>query len=300
MIELGNHARGICKRETDGSFGEAHKVEGCTPLDVFHSPVTVRANTQSEHVMMEAIQDGGAIAVSFATAPSFMHFDGEGVWNLEKDEKLAGGHAILFFGWGEESDGTKFWWGKNSWGKTWPKNKGEGVFKFARGNDVASIESRGASWVSVNAPGVPNVKSLKLTDKANGFCPDHMLHESLLADPSKVEESCVSLSCDDNAKPCSITFKSTCPKEKTETTVVDVVADANYGPIGYTGGDHDQQVNLGAITACISNVYVEDRSRSLLSSRTKTDDKKDTSVGSAIDKQRKEMRKEMQKQLKRL
>ena len=108
--ELGNGARGTCLREEDGTFDEKHKVEGCVPNKIFHSPVTVRGDSQSELVMMKAIQEGGAIAVSFATTDSFMNFDGKGVWDIKEGESLDSGHAILFFGWGEEN-GKKFWWG---------------------------------------------------------------------------------------------------------------------------------------------------------------------------------------------
>jgi len=108
--ELGNHARGTCLREKDGTFDEKHKVEGCVPNKIFHTPVMVRGDSQSELVMMKAIQEGGAIAVSFATTDSFMKFDGQGVWDIKEGESLDGGHAILFFGWGEEN-GKKFWWG---------------------------------------------------------------------------------------------------------------------------------------------------------------------------------------------
>ena len=73
--------------------------------------------------------------------------------------------------------------------------------------------------------------------------------------------------------------------------MVDVVSDANYGPIGYTGEGQEQRVNLGAMTACISNVYFEDRSGDLKpSSELKMEEKKDNSVGSAIKAQQKELR----------
>ena len=60
--------------------------------------------------MMKAIKEGGAIAVNFMTTDSFMNFDGKGVWDIKEGESLDSGHAILFFGWGEEN-GKKFWWG---------------------------------------------------------------------------------------------------------------------------------------------------------------------------------------------
>ena len=108
--ELGNGARGTCLREEDGTFDEKHKVEGCAPNKIFHSPVKLRGAALSELVMMKAIQEGGAIAVQFATTESFMNFDGKGVWDMKEGDTFDGNHVILFFGWGEE-DGKKFWWG---------------------------------------------------------------------------------------------------------------------------------------------------------------------------------------------
>ena len=46
-----------------------------------------------------------------------------------------------------------------------------------------------------------------------------------------------------------------CPTDK--TTVVDLIADANYGSIARTG---KVKVLLNTVTACIENVYQEDRS----------------------------------------
>jgi hypothetical protein len=90
-----------------------------------------------------------------------------------------------------------------------------------------------------------------------------MLHDSLLADSSKVTDACVSMSCGSGSGDCSVTFKATCPKEQKETTVVDIVADARYGAIGRTGGDQDLRLYLDTREACIANVYLEDRSGNL-------------------------------------
>ena len=160
--------------------------------------------------------------------------------------------------------------GKNSWGAKQPA----AIFKFARGTDAANIESRGASWLSVSPPGVKNEQSVALTTKANGFCPDSLLHASLIADPTKVENACVSMSCDGKGK-CHILFKSTCPKDKSESTVVEIVADANFPAQAYTGGATDVKMALNTETACITNVYTEDRSGKK-AEVAKTEDKADS------------------------
>ena len=181
--------------------------------------------------------------------------------------------------------------GKNSWGAKQPA----AIFKFARGTDAANIESMGASWLSVcssafcgkteyrkTATGATNVigyiggghETLALTTKANGFCPDNLLHASLIADPTKVENACVSMSCDGKGK-CHILFKSTCPKDKSESTVVEIVADANFPAQAYTGGATDVKMALNTETACITNVYTEDRSGKK-AEVAKTEDKADS------------------------
>ena len=47
-------------------------------------------------------------------------------------------HAVIAVGWGEERDGTKYWWIKNSWGKSFGI---DGYFKMLRGVDDLAIES---------------------------------------------------------------------------------------------------------------------------------------------------------------
>ena len=49
-----------------------------------------------------------------------------------------GYHAIAIIGWGVESDGTKYWIIRNSWGPEWGQN---GYGKILRGENRAIIES---------------------------------------------------------------------------------------------------------------------------------------------------------------
>lgn len=55
-------------------------------------------------------------------------------WNKKGDP--VGGHAITIVGWGEEKN-IKYWWIRNSWGKTWGIN---GYFKMLRGTNDCGIE----------------------------------------------------------------------------------------------------------------------------------------------------------------
>ena len=157
--------------------------------------------------------------------------------------------------------------GKNSWGAKHPA----AIFKFARGKDAAGIESNNVAWLSVSPPGVKNVPDLKLTTRANGFCPDSLLHESLLADPTKVENACVSLKCDGKGE-CEVTWGPTCPKVDTETTTVNIISDSKYGDISKYG---HKVITLDTETACIANVYTEDRSKKTAEA-AKTEDTADS------------------------
>ena len=84
--------------------------------------------------------------------------------------------------------------------------------------------------------------------------------------------------------------------------MVDLIADANFNSIAFTGKDQDTKLALPTKEACIANVYVEDRSaptRALLSHRTQLEGKKDEttgSVGKAINDQKTKMKKEMKTQ----
>lgn len=103
--------------------------------------------------MQRAILDGGPIVASFDTFDDFHHFDGTGVYKKRSGARRRGAHALVLFGWGEDSNG-KFWWAKNSYGEAWPKptvdkDGGKGIFKFARGSNECNIEESGASWVYV-------------------------------------------------------------------------------------------------------------------------------------------------------
>merc|ERR1711865_1363204 len=114
-------------------------------------------------------------------------------------------------------------------------------------------------------------ETLALTTKANGFCPDNLLHASLIADPTKVENACVSLECDGKGE-CKVIWGPTCPRESTEATTVNLVSECNYGDVSAYG---QKTTLLDAQTACIANVYTEDRSGKK-AEVAKTEDKADS------------------------
>jgi len=262
--ELGNAARGQCHRARDssGAFdfekaASANKkaaVKNCGKVhNIFHSPVSINKATQTERIMMEAIMDGGAISVSFVTAQSFMKFNSATeIYEMGAGEAPKGGHAVVAIGWGEEN-GKKFWILKNSWG-----DKPAMIVKFKRGSNVGQIESRGASWVTADAPGVEHKADIALNTNTKGFCNDINLHESIKKDRSIMTNSCLSIKCNDVSDPvakCTLQFR--CKGIKTKKTCVQMLADVPYymtKTYCYAGN-----VNLGVKTktACIQNIWDE-------------------------------------------
>ena len=271
--ELGTHARRECQREkATGEFASRDPLpdkadDKCRKVHkIFHTPVTVSGVTLSEEKLMRAVFDGGAIAIGVRVTDSFLHFtpgDGSKIYDVPvMNEPMVGYHAMLVFGWGEEDNGgKKFWWVKNSWGGG-PKR----FIKWARGKNLYGIEQLGATWVSVDPPGPARDDSVDLTANPKGFCPDNLLSPNLQADRAKMWHSCVSVVCGNEARKaggpglgCTLVFKG-CPLEKEKTTVVNLISDANIQSLGFTGS---AEVPLKARTACIENIYFENRSETL-------------------------------------
>eukprot|EP00624_Nannochloropsis_granulata_P003892 evm.model.NODE_2949_length_6059_cov_81.798149.4 len=84
-------------------------------------------------------------------------YDGESVYEVGKDARLMGGHAVEIFGWSDAGSNTKekgfqgaYWHVRNSW-LYWPKDlpeKHTGWFYVRMGKNEAGIESR-ASCASI-------------------------------------------------------------------------------------------------------------------------------------------------------
>jgi hypothetical protein len=80
----------------------------------------------------------GPLASGMQVFPDFYTFNAKTdiyTWNGEGPQ--VGGHAIEIVGWGE-SETTKYWIIKNSWGRDWGR---DGYFYMKRGSDMCQIES---------------------------------------------------------------------------------------------------------------------------------------------------------------
>ena len=239
--------------------------------NIFHSPISLYENTlDHSHIMMQAILEGGAIAVGMTVPPSFLAWSGvgnDGIWDEQPGEAEGENHQVTLFGWGEEK-GQKYWWGKNSWGSKWPLLKGQGLFKIVRGKDVCSIETGYVNWLTADPPGTPPSASLSLTkhvaDNGHGFCSDLVVDPSMLIEKRfKMKHACVKVECGKQQSQfgCMVTFKGC---SKTKITVVTLVSEVDFelapgGISNFLNGRiyENGEKEFEATTACIQNVVEE-------------------------------------------
>jgi cathepsin C len=101
----------------------------------------------NEAVMLQALYEGGPLAVGFFVYPDFSSYK-SGIYHHVPT--ITGGlnrfnpfeitnHAVLLVGWGVDANtGEKYWIVKNSWGEGWGIS---GYFWIRRGNDECGFES---------------------------------------------------------------------------------------------------------------------------------------------------------------
>lgn len=85
-----------------------------------------------------AIKKNGALWCSMMVANDFMAVKTNVIYEVGAGQNANGGHAIVLYGWGEES-GVKYWKGINSWGSGWGYG-GKSLFRIKRGVNTADIE----------------------------------------------------------------------------------------------------------------------------------------------------------------
>jgi len=92
-----------------------------------------------EEIQREVMKNG-PIAVSFTVYEDFVNYR-SGVYEHLYGKQL-GGHAVRLLGWGEETDGTKYWIVANNWNDEWAE---QGTFRIVRGKDACGIENYGTA-----------------------------------------------------------------------------------------------------------------------------------------------------------
>jgi len=94
----------------------------------------------SEYAIMRELVTGGPLVASFEPKNDLMYYGG-GIYKSIPNQRAEWeqvDHAVLLVGFGEESNGQKYWILQNSWGENWGE---DGFIRIARGSDESGIES---------------------------------------------------------------------------------------------------------------------------------------------------------------
>lgn len=89
---------------------------------------------------MSEIFQRGPIACEICSTAEFRYNYTGGIF-VDTTGVTCDNHIVSIVGWGEEN-GTKYWWGRNSWGTYWGI---DGMFKIIRGVDNLGIE-KNCNW----------------------------------------------------------------------------------------------------------------------------------------------------------
>jgi len=97
-----------------------------------------------EKNIMAEIKARGPVACGVAVTKKFMNDYKGGIYEETSNSPHAKQirHVVSLLGWGQSSDGAKYWIGRNSWGTYWGEN---GFFKLKRGSNNLMIESE-CAW----------------------------------------------------------------------------------------------------------------------------------------------------------
>lgn len=136
---------------TDDTCEAINICKNCMPTQIFPSikykcwavnsqkyakyEIEEHGQVDGEANMMAELAARGPIACALCVNEKFEAYTG-GIFNDPAGEKCAN-HEISIVGYGVDTDGTKYWIGRNSWGTYWGE---EGWFRIVRGVDMIGVE----------------------------------------------------------------------------------------------------------------------------------------------------------------
>ena len=116
----------------------------CVAINEYpNASIAEYGTVDGEADMMAEIFARGPIAVGVDAEP-LLEYTG-GVFSYSGSSSV--NHIVSIYGWGVDTDGTKYWNVRNSWGEYWGE---AGHFRIERGVNALQIESMG-SWATLNA-----------------------------------------------------------------------------------------------------------------------------------------------------
>jgi len=106
--------------------------------------ISEHSQVRTEFNMLAEITARGPIACTIAVTPAFEAYT-SGVFT-DKTGAVSLDHEIEIAGFGIDTDGTKYWIGRNSWGTYWGEN---GWFRLVRGVNNLGVEAN-CDWAVPN------------------------------------------------------------------------------------------------------------------------------------------------------
>lgn len=103
--------------------------------------VTAHGPVKGEEDMMKEIMANGPIACGIDSDP----IDNYTGYDIVTDKGKEVNHIISVVGWGTDTDGTKFWIMRNSWGEYWGQ---DGWARILRGNGGGLLIESGCNWAT--------------------------------------------------------------------------------------------------------------------------------------------------------
>lgn len=104
-----------------------------------------------EEMKAEIYARGPISCLINSSPPSFNYYTG-GIISCNPNDPICAGdvdHYVVVAGWGvDNSTGTEYWIGRNSYGSHWGEGAGGGWFRLRLGFDELRLESGGCGWAT--------------------------------------------------------------------------------------------------------------------------------------------------------